>query len=546
MTDNRSAVSVHDPRISVILLKNVARDYLAGGDGLGSTAPASGRFKGVDNRIDLTPYLGDAGGVRTSKGVREPAGSFTVTLADRALQDFSGAAANYGLSVADANQFESLYGLIEPMDVIEIRFAHAPTAPDVVADYQRLPQRLPIVMRGFVSAVRRNEVIGPDGRPQRSVSISGQDYGKLWQIIQIRYLANYVLGQELLTTLKFAQNYGVNSGVGFTPNQFVFEVIKNVLNTFTADMRKNSGAALDEQGNSTSPVRDIDVFDLTVPDAKVSPFGVNSFSGGTLYQMLSHFCDVGPWNELFIEDREDGVAVVYRPNPFQTPGGDVINASITPFDAQGHGVTQGLGTQGIDITDADVVSLNTGRSDANLANYYWVDNPSYSLVQAETLRLQTAGLSPESYYLQNYRNSAPWLYGLRMMQVQTNQGARIDAQPESVFNKGRTDYMAWLDSRRESLVRSNRDNVVLESGSMVIKGNERIKAGMYLRLTRGTMSALYYVVRVEHSFMPFRAMTTTVTFERGTGFIERAKREGGKQSPYLAEMNGGGVYRMRT
>lgn len=544
MTDNRSKVAVHDPRISVMLLKNVARDYLAGDDGLGSLAPASGRFKGVDNRIDLTPYLGEAGGVSVSKGIREPAGSFTVTLGDRALQDFSGAAGNYGLSSASASQFESLYGLIEPMDVIEIRMAHAPTDPDVVAEYQRLPQRLPIVMRGFVSSVRRNEVMGPDGKPQRSVSISGQDYGKLWQIIQIRYLANYVLGQELLTTLKFAQNYGVNSGVEFTPNEFVFEVVQNVLNSFTAEMRLNSGK-FDEAGTN-SPVRDIDVFDLTVPDAKISPFGVNSFSGGTLYQMLSHFCDVGPWNELFIEDREDGVALVYRPNPFQTPAGDIINASSAPFDTQGHGITQGLGTRGIDITDADVVSLNTGRSDANLANYYWVDNPSYSLVQAETLRLQTAGQKPETYYLQDYRNSAPWLYGLRMMQVQTNQGARIDAQPESLFNQGRTDYVAWLDYRRESLVRSNRDNVVFESGTMVLKGNERIKAGMYIRLLRGTMVALYYVVRVDHSFMPFRAMTTTVTFERGTGFIERARREGGKQSPYLAELNGGGVYRGRT
>lgn len=534
MADNRTPVQVFDPKISVMLLKNVARDYVAGGDGLGSSAPASGRFKGVDNRIDLTPFLGEAGGVRTGKGVREPAGSFTVNLADKVFQGSN-------------EQMESLYGLIEPMDMIEIRFAHAPTATDVVADYQRLPQRLPIIMRGFVSNVRRTEVMGPDGRPQRAISLSGQDYGKLWQIIQIRYLANYVLGQELLTSLKFAQNYGVNSSVEFTPNQFIYEVVQQVVNSFTTQMRASSGMGFDEQGDSNSPVRDIEVFDLTVPDAKISPFGVNSFSGGTLYQMLTHYGDVGAWNELFMEDREDGVALVYRPNPFYTPGNDLVNPPGPLYEAPGgDGLFEASGIQTVDITDADVVSINVGRSDANMANYFWVDNPSFALVQGETLRLQAAGINPETYYIQNYRNCAPWLYGLRMMQVQTNQGMRVDGQDEQAMRTGRGELQGWLDQRRGVLVANNRDNVVFESGQLVLKGNERIKAGTYLRLTRGTMQAFYYVTRVEQSFMPFRAMTTTVTVERGTGFIERAKRERGKQSPYLAELNGGGVYRGRT
>lgn len=531
MRNNRTPIPVHEPKISVLLLKNVAREYVAGGDGLGSESPASGRFKGVQNRIDLTPYLGESGGVRTAKGVREPAGSFTVTLADKI---FNG----------DNAQMESLYGLIEPMDVIEIRMAHAPTSPGVVAEYQGLAEQLPIIMRGFVTSPRRMESIDPSGRPQRSISISGMDYGKLWQIIQIRYLANYVLGQELLTTLKFAQNYGVNSNVDFTPNQFIYEVVQSVLNSFTTNMRTNSGMGFDEMGDSNSPVRDIEVFDLTVPDARVSAFGANSFSGGTLYQMLCHYGDVGPWNELYMEDREDGVAIVYRPNPFFTPGNDLVNPPVDPYEPpDGEGFVQGLGIVTIEITDIDVISLNTGRSDANLANYYWVDNPSFSLIQGETLRLQAAGLNPETYFIENYRNSAPWLYGLRMMQVQTNQGGRFDSQKEQELLAGKGALQSWLDERRAILVANNRDNVVFESGQMVLKGNEQIKAGMYLRVWRGNMYADYYLTRVEHSFMPFRSFITTVTFERGTGFIERAKRGNGLQSPYLSELNGDGVYR---
>jgi hypothetical protein len=521
----KAPIHVYDPRISVKLLKNIARESISGGDGLGAVSPASGRFKGINRVIDLTPYLGESGGVRTSKSVRDPAGGFNITLADRMLQD--------------SGQMESLYGLIEPMDMIEIRMAHAPTHPDCVADYQLLPEKLPIVMRGFISSIRRSEMMSADGKPSRAVVISGQDYGKLWQMLQIRYLANYVLGQELLTTLKFAQNYGVNSNSDFTPNQFVFEVIQQVLNKFTSDLRTED---LMSGGGFESPVKDVEVFDLTVGDAKISPFGVNSFSGGTLHQMLSHYGDVGPWNELFLEDREEGVAVVYRPNPFFSAAGEELQAQSKPFDTQGHGLTQGAGIREVSIADSEVVSLDTGRTDANVANYFWVDNPSFSLVQGEIMRLQAGGQNPDSYFIKDYRNCAPWLYGIRMMQLQTNQGQRIDGQGESVMAFEGGALRSWLDERRRVIVRANRDNVVFESGSMTISGNERLRAGMYLNVRRGNLEQKVYCARVDQNFMPFRTFTTTISFERGTGFIERAKRNNGRESPYLNELNPNGAY----
>ena len=36
-------------------------------------------------------------------------------------------------------------------------------------------------------------------------------------------------------------------------------------------------------------------------------------------------------------------------------------------------------------------------------------------------------------------------------------------------------------------------------------------------------------------FVPFQSYTTTLTFDRGTGFVTRAKMEGGVNSPWLAE-----------
>ena len=66
-------------------------------------------------------------------------------------------------------------------------------------------------------------------------------------------------------------------------------------------------------------------------------------------------------------------------------------------------------------------------------------------------------------------------------------------------------------------------------------GNPKIRAGTYIRLKRGAFSALYYVVQVDHSYVPFNGFVSTLTVERGTGFVERIKMESGKQSPWIAE-----------
>lgn len=516
-------VKVFDPKIKVVVKKNVTRSFIAGGDGLGGEVPASARFKNAERVLDLTPFIGEYGSVSTVKSVREPAGQFSITLTDR-------------MYVGTSKQQESLYGLIEPMDVVEIRMAKAPTAKGFES-YKQMEYGLPIVMRGFVSSIKKSITVTPDGKPIRSVTISGFDYGKLWQIMQIKYVANYVLGQNLMTFLKFAENYGVNSNVEWTPNQFIAECIQSVFNTFTAEMRKT-----DENNELLSPVSDVTLFDLTVPDAKVSPFGVNNWEGGTVYQLMAHYGDVGAFNELFLEDREAGVAVVYRPNPFLTPAGDYITAQSEAYKPTS-GTVDALGVRSFSLKAVDIKSEQLGRSDDDVSNYYWVDAPSYSMMDMSALRLQDAGSAPETYYLEDYRNSLPSLYGLRMMQIQTNQGQRFDGKKQSEVVTGKGDFISWLDDRRATLVAANRDNVLFESGTIAILGNEQAKAGMYADVDHGALKYKAYVTRVQHTFSPFRSFDTVLTVERGTGFIARAQLGQGKQSPWLAETNAGGVYK---
>ena len=90
------------------------------------------------------------------------------------------------------------------------------------------------------------------------------------------------------------------------------------------------------------------------------------------------------------------------------------------------------------------------------------------------------------------------------------------------------------------LAQINKDNVIFENGTMRLRGNERIKAGTQMHLTRGggKVESSAYVTQVDHDFSPFQGFYTSVAFERGTDFIERSQ----KQNPsYFTEIDGKGA-----
>jgi hypothetical protein len=126
------------PEFRVMLYKTMARRMVTGNDG--RNVPSSERFSGGSRVIDLTPFFGDGSSLETSKSVRQPAGQWAMVAVDQ----------------MDADKLDSLYGLVEPMDVIEIRMRHR---PDPVATGMAPP----VVMRGFVSSVRRSMSMGANG-----------------------------------------------------------------------------------------------------------------------------------------------------------------------------------------------------------------------------------------------------------------------------------------------------------------------------------------------------------------------------------------------
>lgn len=500
------AVKVYEPQCKVTLFKTIKRTSLVDG------VPVSERFQGTGIRVDLSPYIGEGASVSTRKSVREPAGAFSLALLDRPFLGYVDVPLEQlppgQTSVQSA---ESLYGIIEPMDVIEIRMRHGGEATSGDP---------PVVMRGFVSDVSRSQGMTQDGRPVRTVTIVGQDYGKLWQMLQIMYLPGYITGQDMLSAFKFFEKFGG----GFKIAQPGFQFLRDDI----------LGLLLNPYLEALMPADSPGVKTITMDEDQLRVHGTVSLSGpqnfeGVLYSMLTTYLDVGTWNELFLEDRDDGVYLVYRPNPFKDAKGEMIDPDAAKPDMVG-------------ITDADVVSLNVSRSDRNVANYYWVRSPRFE-VSKEIYREQetvTEG-NKKTVVLGDYQNASDKLYGIRAMKVDTQMGGdEIEnfgsGLKEGQVIKDRTDQVNWIDTRRKQLVEMNKDNVLFESGTIHCRGNEKLRHGIYLQLIQGQFAAEYYIVECSHDYVWGQSYTNTLRVERGTGFIERAKRGGGKDSPYFSEM----------
>ena len=482
-------MKVYEPKCRVTLVKSRRRRSLGAS---AATGPALLRLDSL-GELDLTPYLSDQGGVRTQKSVRGGVGGFALTLEDRPV---------FG---------DSVYGLIEPQDLIEIRMARTRSG------------ELPLVMRGLVSSVSRSRSI-EGGRPVRLVRVAGQDFGKVLQQLRIYYLPGSVTGDVWLDQFKFFRKFDGAAKV-MQADAFLELVCNNVINPYIQKML----ALVEGRG---LPVALPSGF---VPESSiqgiVSPIGVAAFEGGSVQDLLVRFLDVGPFNELYVDDRETTVALVCRPAPWKDQNGTYIQAA--PDSARPATVT---------VDDQDVVSESSTRTDSGVANYFWCSAGRWELQNNGTLQLLALSNKSAPHMLFDYVNTSVDLYGLRKMEVESQLGDPLQLSGDGIVaDKLPSEASAlsgWLAERRRVLALSNADNVVLESGSLRIKGNEAMKAGRYVDVTRGTLVSTLYAVSVSHEFTPGSGFFTTIDYERGTGFVQRLSRNA---SPWIDERNENGA-----
>lgn len=503
------------PRLSVRLYKTISRETVDG------QSAVSARYRGKEEYIDLTPFLNDGSSVRVSKSVREPAGAFSLTFADRPHGSALGA-----FAPMSETALESVYGLIEPMDMIEIRMWDGVGPWTSGKDY-------PIKMRGIVSDVERVEAMGQGGQPQRQVMVAGQDYGKFWQMFQVLYLPAYADKQALLTNFGLWEMFGIKAAGVLKSGEWVQTMVDKVLNPF-----------IDKFLPANSPLPRKLKTDILVKHGVVNDSYQNM--QGSIYDILRFHGDVGTWNELYVEDREDGVYVVYRPVPALKLTADKGAKSRKIQDDAPEPTV-------VEVPGERIRTLSCGRSDNAVANFFWVNNARFDLIDDMQRKLASIPKDDGKVSIKDYPNAAVKYYATRPMYADTQQGDDAVVNMSSGQDKAAQDerskqMMSWIEKRLAILRETNKDNVVLERGSATIKGGpmraaggEAMKAGDYAMFKRGRVSWMAYVTRVDDEFAPFRSYLTSLSFERGEGFVERSKMEGGASSPWLAEQASGGA-----
>lgn len=465
-------VRTFNPAVQVRLIKLIAR----------KDAVAQ-RYADADREVDLTPYLGERGVVQTQKSVRTPAGSFSVSFPDQ----------------PDRKTGDTVYALAEPMDVIEIRAARQP--------HLYAGGKLPLIMRGFVSSVTRSESMA-GGRPQRSVTIQGQDAGKLWLINQVFFRLAAVLERPMLTAFQ------LQAATGFDVRPMP---VAEFMEVFTRKVMNPKVETL--SGFAGKAVSDFAV-QATVPDGEAVPQLIASLEG-PLWSYVELYAD-RPWNEVYVDhldasvDTDEGPTLFHRPAPFKNLDGDyIIPGAKDP------------GTVALDI--AQVVSLAVSRSDGRIANLFWVPPAGTELTTGQML--QAATVTEATKYDLNHDNNRPELYGVRQMQAETrllpNNIAGVPARlPTGQQAATGSDIIAWFALRADQLRQMNEDNGVFEEGAAVVQGSELLRAGKYVRLTRGGLFSDYYVPTLSHTIPALEPWTTELVLERGTGFLDRAATDG--------------------
>ncbi len=505
------------PDVRVRLHKNIKRSTINGGE---AARPVAQRFKDAERIVHLDQYLGEGCSVTTTKNVRSPFGTFQITLVDRPAG-------------VDAATLESLYGMIEPMDGIEIRMSH---------NQGRRSREPPVVMRGFVGRVTRSQGVDEAGRPQRRVIITGQDYGRWWEMLKVLHRPQWYLDTALISSFKLFERFGVPA-TNMPASVFVREMIEKIINPHLA-------AALPEDWKMPKA--------LTV-EAIVGE-GLTSLGGpqgaeGSIYSICAEFLDVSNgFNELFIEDRQETVTVVFRPNPaldldekpiqrmaaYQAPQGPAAaDGTAAPSEPADRSTI--IAPLRLAVPASDIQEMTLGRSDEAIANYFWTEGARFELVRGITAQGEAIGAARASVFDEAYPNNNPRLYGLRPMIVASQMGPSASFQPTAdgqAMARREQDATRWLDERRRVLMETNRDSAVFETGHVRLAGNEMIRAGCYLEMGQGALAGLFYVSSVTHTYAVFQGFFTEVEVERGMGFAKRVQ-SGGQVGPWLIEMGAG-------
>lgn len=439
--------------------------------------------RGAYGTYELNLPLGEGASIRTSKSVNEPFGSCTITLLDLP-------------TLVEGIGADSLYAMVSPMDMIRVYLEEL------------------LWFRGFVSEVRRDESMGSDGRPSRRVIIVCHDIGKVLTTFQINYIIETKVAEKWVPNMATFRNYAKDGNKALSAHGAVTKMVELFLNPFLAEIREEaiSNGATEAHWMELTP-------DVTV--SGVVPASCVNWPGGSVYEFLRYYLDIGAWNELFVEDYidEEKPRLVVRANPYYSimDGTKCLDDAIIPHVCE--------------LTDLDVISRSAARSDAHVANFFWAWNNGMPMGNELHYKNQLLGAEKDNYITFDYLPSWSKLFSWRPMQSEfrmlPDDSIVADAPTPEQQERNRPNFVEWTKRRAVELRKQNQDNSLMERGTLRLIGNLQVRAGCMLFINRANSpvntpiegqtfkGGHHYIVSVEHDWS-WGGFLTTAQYERGT------------------------------
>lgn len=326
----------------------------------------------------------DIANVFVNATVREIINTWSVTLRPR-----------------DDSDGVTIYDKIEPMTYAEIKM-------------RRVNDQLTTVIRGFVNAVERRVDLAT-GRPIRLITISGENYGKLFRITFLRYLLGFnpifnvglssqTVGPGVASLSGSPLFFGYAIDMVTKPNKLsdlIRVSFKNlIVNTFdntrklvfdrkhsvplTAPLDANARAELnkslpdfiaDIDDDGVNQVRELNL-DLSLVDPRL---GTTDMSVYDFFEYLA--CK--PFNEMYTEDTDQVSYFVFRPAPWRDRYGNFIGATAFNKSAAQNSYVPPPGREDYDeiiaIPFTDIISFQLQRNDNDTFSYFFTDTTAYGI-----------------------------------------------------------------------------------------------------------------------------------------------------------------------
>ncbi len=479
----------------------------------------------LPQELDITPYIGEGGSITTAKDLYNPKGRWEVVIPDKPWGKGEGSANSASSFIVD-----TIYGLIAPMNVIEIRLAR---------NAFKYSNRLPVIMRGFVRDVAREEAMGEDGQPARFVRLSGDDYGCIGEIVKLHQF--YGSSGQYLNPILRLNELSIKNAM-LSAKDYIGTLLEELWNKQLFQM-------MAETGNGKVEQVQYDGDQVKVGAVSTAQIATNS---GTAWKLMMDKADT-PWNELFIEDRdieidgEEGTFLVYRPTPYADIK-TILQSGANTKNEFIPNTGQEIDSSKIWIVVADddesagdefvmMRSANYRRHDREVYNIFWVTGEMLRFAADKQMATAIAKEVADVQSL-HYENSQVEIYGARPLELNSSQAPDVGTPPHHVADDPeavRVSISDWTKLRRQWLMAANRDNVKFDEGELSVHGNEQLRIGSYYLVRRGRLQIQHYITQVSHHFVPYREFTTTLGFIRANNHYQREVIRGNGLSPFFLE-----------